>query len=44
MNRRVEVEQVLLDAANGKRPLPDAKECRKLAMRLGDPESKPLKT
>lgn len=41
-NRCVEVEQVLLDAANGKRAPPDAAECRKLALRLGDPDSKPL--
>lgn len=35
LNRRVEVEQYLLDCANGKRSLPDNKKCRELALRLG---------
>jgi hypothetical protein len=38
INRRVPIEQVLLDAANGKCPLPTAEDCRSLAMRLGSPE------
>jgi hypothetical protein len=36
-NRSIEVEQVLLDAANGKRLPPDPDECRKLAIKLGVP-------
>lgn len=35
--RRVPVEQRLLDAASGKKPLPTADECRELALRLGKP-------
>ncbi len=38
LNRRVEVEQHLLDAATGKRPLPDADTCKALAYRLGVPD------
>ena len=38
LNRRAEVEQELFDAARGKRPLPDAEQCRKLAVRLGVPD------
>lgn len=37
LNRRVAVEQILLDCATGKRPLPDAAQCRELALRLGVP-------
>lgn len=37
LNRRVTVEQQLLDAATGKRTLPDAAECRRLALQLGVP-------
>jgi hypothetical protein len=37
-NRRVKVEQRLLDAASGKLPLPTAQECRELANSLGVPE------
>lgn len=37
MNRRVKVEQHLLDCANGKQPLPDANKCRELALYLGTP-------
>lgn len=37
LNRRVTVEQRLLDAANGKAPLPDADECRALSLKLGTP-------
>jgi hypothetical protein len=36
--RRVAVEQFLLDAARGKRPLPTADECRELAHKLGIPD------
>ena len=35
MNRCVEVEQILLDIANGKRVRPTREECRALALRLG---------
>jgi hypothetical protein len=38
LNRRAEVEQELFDMARGKRPLPDAEQCRKLAIRLGVPD------
>ena len=37
INRRVEVEQQLWDAANGKRPPPTPDECRQWAIRLGTP-------
>lgn len=37
LNRRVDVERVLLNAAAGRRPLPDAAECRRLAYKLGIP-------
>jgi len=36
--RRVAVEQHLLEAAGGKRPLPDAKTCLALAHQLGIPD------
>jgi hypothetical protein len=43
-DRRVKVEQRLLDAASGKRPLPTREECRELAHILGIPDEhrKPL--
>lgn len=37
INRRVKIEQYLLDCANEKKPLPDAAKCRELAMLLGTP-------
>ena len=37
INRRVEVEQELLNIAAGKVALPDATRCRELAMKLGVP-------
>jgi hypothetical protein len=37
LNRRAEVEQVLFNVANGKRPTLSPEECRALAMKLGDP-------
>lgn len=37
LNRRVEVEEVLLRAAAGRRPPPTAEECRALARKLGVP-------
>lgn len=41
LNRRVEVENVLLNVAKGKRPPPTPEECRMLAYKLGMPnESK----
>lgn len=42
LNRRAEVEQYLLNVANGKRPMLTLAECRTLAMRLGDPTSKEI--
>lgn len=38
LNRRVHVEQALLDMAGGKRPLPSRNECRELAQKLGNSE------
>ena len=38
LNRRVEVENELFMMATGKKPLPDAEMCRKLALRLGTPK------
>lgn len=35
LNRRAAVEQHLFDAAQGKKPLPDAEKCRELALKLG---------
>lgn len=37
LKARAKVEQRLLDAANGKAPVPTAEECRELALTLGDP-------
>lgn len=38
LNRRVAVENFLLECASGKRSLPDAETCRELAYKLGVPE------
>lgn len=38
LNRRAAVEQILFDAAAGKRSLPGPEECRALAMKLGVPD------
>lgn len=38
LNRRVDVENALLQSAAGARPLPDAAECRRLALHLGIPD------
>lgn len=38
LNRRAAVEQILFDAAAGKRHLPGPEECRALAMKLGVPD------
>lgn len=35
LKRRVQVEQYLFDCAKGKRPLPDAERCRRMALKLG---------
>lgn len=37
LNRRAIVEQYLFDCAKGKRPLPDAERCRRMALKLGIP-------
>jgi hypothetical protein len=37
LNRRVAVEQLMFDAARGKRPMPTAQELREWALRLGTP-------
>lgn len=37
LNRRATVEQWMFDAANGKRPMPDASELRQWALKLGTP-------
>ena len=39
LNRRVEVENVLLACAAGKRPMLTREECRALAFKLGVPSS-----
>ena len=39
MNRRAAVEIRLWDAVSGKKPPPDAEECRALALKLGVPEA-----
>lgn len=39
INRRVAVEQLMLDAAGGKRAMPDAAELRAWALRLGTPQA-----
>jgi hypothetical protein len=36
-NRRVAIEQLMYDASRGKRPMPDAKELREWALKLGTP-------
>lgn len=38
LNERARVEQELLDAANGKAPLPGREQCRQWAVRLGVPQ------
>lgn len=38
LNRRAEVEIILLDISSGKRDLPTREECKELALRLGVPE------
>lgn len=42
LNRRATVEQWMFDAANGKRPLPDASELRQWALKLGTSEDAAL--
>lgn len=37
LNRRVDVENVLLNVAAGKRPMLTREECRALALKLGTP-------
>jgi hypothetical protein len=38
LNRRAEVEQMMFDAASGKRSMPTAEELREWALRLGVPD------
>lgn len=38
LNRRVEIEQILLEMAAGKQPLPTREDCFVLAMKLGTPK------
>jgi len=38
LNRRVHVENILMDVANGKRKPPDFNECMILALKLGTPK------
>lgn len=40
MRERVKVETYLINAAAGKKPLPDADKCRELASRLGTPRGR----
>ena len=37
LNRRATVEQWMLDAASGKRPMPTSEELREWALKLGTP-------
>lgn len=37
LNRRVKVERYLFKVVEGKKPLPDVKKCRQLAIDLGVP-------
>lgn len=41
MGERVKVENYLINAAAGKKPLPGADKCRELAKRLGTPKGRP---
>ena len=43
LNRRATVEQLMFDAANGKRPMPLPDELRAWALRLGTPEDGELR-
>jgi hypothetical protein len=43
LNRRAEVEQHLFDCYHNKRPLPDAEECKSLALKLGMSNAPELK-
>ena len=38
INQSAEIEQILLDMAAGKLPLPSQQDCRVLALRLGTPK------
>ena len=38
INRRAAVEAELFDMASGKKPLPSADDCRRLAIKLGVPD------
>jgi hypothetical protein len=44
LNRRAEIEQLMFDAARGKRPMPTADELRKWALGLGTPDEVALRT
>ncbi len=44
LNRCVDVENVLLACAAGKRPPPTPDECRALALKLGVPDKRPSAT
>ena len=39
LNRRAEIEAILIDMSKGKRPLPTREECFALAMKLGTPKA-----
>lgn len=44
INRSVPIEQELLDAANGRRPLPTAEDCRRMGLALGTMnETRPIR-
>lgn len=38
LNRRVEIENELIDIANGKRPIPSRDDCQVMALKLGTPK------
>jgi hypothetical protein len=44
LSRRAAVEQLMFDAANGKRPMPAADELRQWALKLGTPEEAELRS
>lgn len=44
INRRAAVEAELFDMASGKKPLPTADDCRRLAIKLGVPDEYRIRT
>lgn len=44
LNRRATIEQLMFDAASGKRPMPTPDELREWALRLGTPDEALLRS